>query len=77
MSVMQPIDPKSDLAKAWAAYQETEDFRNSFNWATRLLAYDNQQGPNGNEVRATDVQRGQWVKGSLWAAFMAGFNALR
>lgn len=70
-----PCPPDSDLMKAWKAHQETEDFKNSFNWATRLIGYDNDRSPNGDQLRATDRQRSQWVKGSLWACFVAGFVA--
>ena len=74
MPVMQQVPADHPLMKAWKAYRETEEFRNSFNWATRLLAYENQQKEAGHPIRATDVQRGEWVKGALWAAFMAGFQ---
>lgn len=73
MPTETPCPPDSDLMKAWRVHQETEEFKNSFNWATRVVSCD--QGPNGDAKRATDGERSNWVKGSLWACFMAGFAA--
>jgi hypothetical protein len=75
MTVMGAVAKDSPLWKAWEAYRESEDFRNSFNWATRLNSYDHDRAVDGSINRATDGQRGEWVKGSLWDAFTAGFHA--
>ena len=72
MPVMQQVPADSPLMKAWEAYRETEDYKNSWNWATRQHGLEN--GPNGDRTRATDVQRGEWVKGALWASFVQGFQ---
>jgi len=78
MPVMQQCPPDSPLMKAWSAYQETDDFKNSLIWAT-VTRYTDAGNQNfdvdepANQI--SDLQRAQHAKGSLWAAFMAGFNA--
>lgn len=77
MNAMTPCPPDSDLMKAWLAYNATEDFKNSFAWVTvnqrrqRPLHADVPPGVN----LVTDENRDQWAHGSMWAAFMAGFEA--
>lgn len=60
----QPVDPESDLAKAWVVYQRTEDFGTNKKWTLDI---------------APDVwpreQREKFVMGAMWGCFMAGFNA--
>lgn len=74
MPLMTGVPKEHPLSKAWAEYQETDDFRNGFNWSTRLNSYNHDRGADGEIRRATDGQRGEWVKGALWAAFSAGFH---
>jgi hypothetical protein len=78
MPVMQQCPPDSPLMKAWMAYQKTDDFKNGLIWATvtRYTDADNQNfDVNEPANQISDLQREQHAKGSLWAAFMAGFNA--
>jgi hypothetical protein len=74
MNAMTPCPPDSELMKAWNAYQETEDFKNSFAWVTVNQRQQQTRTPSGaNPV--TDEHRDRWAQGSMWAAFMAGFEA--
>lgn len=73
---MAPCPPNSALMKAWTAYQETEDFKNSFKWVTteqRKPLPKQADAPEANI--ATDWHRNQWAQGSMWAAFVEGWNA--
>lgn len=64
--------------KAWTAYEATDDFKNGLMWATITRYTDSGSThfavdePN-NQI--SDLQREQHAKGSLWAAFVAGFEA--
>lgn len=64
MPVEQPCPPDSPLMKAWTAYKETDDFKNSEKWA-RLLVVNNEQGYFAHPH----------LTGSMWAMFMAGWIA--
>ena len=76
---MAPCPPDSDLMKAWNAYQGTEDFKNTLYWATT----ENRMRPERAEELGVDPSanvaspdtRAERSKGSLWAAFTAGFAA--
>lgn len=76
---MTPCPAGSELMKAWTAYQETDDFKNSAYWATTETQMRQERAeeigmhPLANKV--TPEMRADRVKGSLWAAFMAGFGA--
>jgi hypothetical protein len=61
--------------KAWTAYQETENFKNSFKWVTaeQRKPLVPQAGTDANT--ATDWNRDQWAQGSMWASFVEGWNA--
>lgn len=59
---MAPVPEDHPLMVAWNAYKATDDYANSRKWAI-------------HRNHADDEQYVQWVEGSLWAAFMAGFNA--
>lgn len=76
---MTPCPPDSDLMKAWNAYQETEDFKNTLYWATTETKMRPERAeelgidPLANRPTSEDRQR--TATGSLWASFMAGFEA--
>lgn len=79
MNAMSPCPPDSDLMKVWEAYQATDDFKNTLYWAS---AETQMRPERAAEVRldpaanvATPEMLAERRKGSLWAAFMAGFNA--
>lgn len=79
MNAMTPCPADSDLMKAWEAYKATDDYANSYSWATQFIPED---GPAEVErVRASGAnyfgreQRMSAVQGSLWTAFMTGFAA--
>ena len=68
---MAPCPPDSDLMKAWADYQTTDGFKNSFAWVTVHQRGDSEPGSNTD---ITEIRDG-WALGSMWAAFMTGFIA--
>lgn len=79
MAVSQAVPKDHPLMKAWTAYQETDDFKNSLYWATANTVMTKERaqelGVPPEQNQASDIQREQYAKGSLWAAFMAGFTA--
>jgi len=73
-----PVPKDSDLAKAWAAYKDTHDYRNSKHWALTVAPMIQVGDPDADRKRYSLMpieQREQHVEGSLWGAFMAGFTA--
>lgn len=61
--------------RAWKSYQETDDFKNSIKWATSaILIAARESLPEANRVDP-EYAREQRAMATLWAAFMAGFNA--
>lgn len=72
---MTQCPPDHPLMIAWQAYQATEDYQNSYKWATAGIEPPPvvRRDPNANYPTADSYR--QYVQGSLWAAFMAGFNA--
>jgi hypothetical protein len=76
---MAPCPPDSDLMKAWTAYQERDDFKNSLYWATTDTKMRKERAqelgidPSANIATSADRERN--LKGLMWAAFMAGFEA--
>lgn len=75
MPVMQQCPPDHPLMKAWTAHQESDDFRNTLHWATESIVITTQAtAPEANRVNPQE-ERSRRAQGSLWAAFMAGFNA--
>lgn len=79
MNPMSPCPPDSPLMKAWEAYQATDDFKNTLYWAsaeTRMRPERAQElGLDPTANVATPEMLAERRKGSLWGAFMAGFNA--
>ena len=76
MNAMAPCPPNSPLMKAWEAYQATDDFKNSYKWATAAIEYvvlPEPSDPKANHF--TEDSYRQFVQGSLWAAFMQGWKA--
>lgn len=76
MSAMAACPPESDIMKAWELYQTTEDFANSYKWATAAIKYvvlPEPSDPTAN--RFTEENYRQFVQGSLWAAFEKGWKA--
>jgi hypothetical protein len=80
MNAMAPCPPDSDLMKAWNAYQETEDFKNSKHWAMVIAPFV-QVGSEAEKTRMYEImsleQRERHVQGSLWACFVAGYKSRR
>jgi hypothetical protein len=76
MSVMAPCPKDHPLMVAWTAYQATEDYENSYKWATAAIEHAVLPTPKDPTANAyTHESYRQFVQWSLWAAFMAGFNA--
>lgn len=75
MTAMAPVPKEHPLMKAWTAYQQTDDFKNTFKWATStILIAAQESAPEANRVDPIE-QRQQRAQGNLWAAFMAGWEA--
>lgn len=79
MTAMAPVPEDHPLMIAWKAYQATEDFKSSLFWVTTDKRMRPERAeevgldPMANKV--TDEMREQRAKGSLWGAFMAGFES--
>jgi hypothetical protein len=76
MSVMSPCPKDHPLMIAWTAYQAGADYANSYKWATAAIQHvvlPEPKDPTANKLTKDNYR--QFVEGSLWAAFMAGFNA--
>lgn len=75
--VMQAVPLDSSLMKAWSAYEASDDFKNSLTWcmAENYAEAGAHQAQEPNKP-FTSIQREQFIKGALWAAFMAGFKAV-
>lgn len=75
MPAMSPVPADHPLMIAWTAYQQTDDFKNTKQWATRNIVITTAEtAPEANRVNPEE-ERERRAQGSLWAAFMAGFNA--
>lgn len=78
MNAMAPVPKDAPLMIAWEAYKETDDYKNSHSWATRFIPDDDPA--EVERVRASGAnyfgkeQRIMAVEGSLWAAFMNGYQ---
>lgn len=76
---MTPVDPNSPLAKAWDEYKGSDAFRNSKKWALTIAPMLQAGSPDFEMKRACEImpfdQRERHVDGSLWSAFVAGYNA--
>lgn len=76
MPVSQALPKDHPLMKAWDAYQETDGFKNSLYWATTATIMTKERaqelGVPPEQNQASGVQREQYAKGSMWAAFVAG-----
>lgn len=78
MPVSTPVLKDSPLNIAWESYRATEDFANSKHWALEIAPMIQGGSRDAKRQRYSlmpIVQRERHVEGSLWAAFMAGFNA--
>lgn len=75
MPVMQQCPDDHPLMIAWNTYQKTDDFKNNFGWATKAILISTQEtAPEANRVDPIEARQ-QRAMGTLWGAFMAGFNA--
>lgn len=73
---MAPVPQDHPLMIAWKTYQATEDYANSYRWATagvEHIVLPPPKDPMANQYTHEHYKR--FVEGSLWAAFVAGFNA--
>jgi hypothetical protein len=75
MNAMTPCPPDSELMRAWEIYQATDDFKNSFAWVTVNQRHLRVGPPLPGSNPVTTQDRDRWAMGSMWAAFMAGFEA--
>lgn len=79
MNAMAPCPTDSALMVAWEAHKATEEYANSYSWATRYIPDDD---PTEIErIRAsganpwTRQMKLQAAEGSLWAMFSAGWKS--
>lgn len=73
---MAQVPADHPLMVAWKAYQETDDFKNSYRWATSAIEHVVLPEPKDQMAnRWTEEHYRQFVLGSMWAAFMAGYSA--
>ena len=73
---LAPCPADSDLMKAWNAYKATEEYANSYKWATAAVEHivlPEPTDPNAN--RFTEESYRRFADGAMWAAFTAGFAA--
>lgn len=67
------------VMKAWAEYKASEAFANSMGWAMQISPMVQAGDPDGDAKRRFDLmpreQREAHVRGALWSAFVAGFEA--
>lgn len=78
MNEMAGCPSDSDLMKAWKAHQDTDAYRNSRHWALTIAPMVQAGDPEGERKRYGLMpveQRERHIEGSLWAAFLAGWNA--
>lgn len=79
MNAMAPCPSDSALMKAWESHKATDEYANSYNWATRYIPPDDPE--EIERVRAsganpwTHQMKIQAAEGSLWAMFSAGWSA--
>ncbi len=74
-NVMAPVPADHPLMVAWTSYQETDAFKTALIWATATdYRQAGRERPDG-ENHISNIQREQHAKGSLWGAFVQGFNA--
>ena len=59
-NVSEPMPADDPRLIAWKKYQETEEYSNTTKWAL--------------DTNASDDQRQLYVEGSLWAAFIQGYE---
>jgi hypothetical protein len=66
---------------AWEAYKATDEFQSSKRWALTIAPMLQAGSPDFELKRSCDVmpfeQRSNHVDGSLWAAFVEGWNAAK
>lgn len=75
MSASQKCPDDHPLMIAWKAHQQTDEFKNTLHWTKQNIVITTAETePEANRVNPEE-QRHQRAMGSLWAAFMAGFNA--
>ena len=72
MNTIAPVSPDHPLMKAWIAYQQSDEFKNTFKLATSAILIGTQD--SAIEARAIEM-REEMARGALWAAFMVGFNS--
>lgn len=74
-----PVNPNSNLAVAWEAYQASDEYKNSKHWAMLIAPMVQYGDPEADRKRSYGIasidERERYIEGSLWAAFMAGFGA--
>lgn len=69
MNVSAALSPDDPLMVAWNAYKQTDDFNNSKRWAQTFHICNTRDDTTSLRVDHPSLE------GSLWAMFVAGWNA--
>ncbi len=70
-NTITPLPADHPLMKAWKAHQASDDYANSKKWAQAIaIEFDPVSG-----THMPVVIENQYLEGSLWALFVAGWNA--
>jgi hypothetical protein len=74
---MAPCPKDSAIMQTWETYKTSEEYKNSYSWATRFIPEDDpaelERIRAGGANPWTKQMKLQAVEGSLWAAFMHGW----
>lgn len=81
MTAATPVPADDPLRVAWDAYKATPEYANSKAWALHIAPIVQAAAPDAEHKRRFEImpfeQRERHVEGSLWGAFVAGFNATK
>jgi hypothetical protein len=69
MNAQSPLSKDDPLLIAWKAHQQTPEYDNSKRWAQTFMLCNSRDDPSKVEVQYCSLE------GSLWAMFVAGWNA--
>jgi hypothetical protein len=79
LDAASPVPADHPLMKAWESYKLTNEYTNSKGWALQIAPMVQAAAPDAEHQRRFEImpfeQRERHVEGSLWVAFMAGFEA--
>lgn len=78
MNAMAPCPKDSAIMQTWETYRTSEEYKNSRSWATRYIPEDDPAELERIRLSGanpwTREMKIQAVEGSLWAAFLHGWQ---